>query len=391
MNRRRALAALAGAATAGLGIVGWEVAPHVLPRSGPRRPTTSQPTLPKVPPGKLAWRFNAKATPFADAQAGDVVYAVTNGNAVFAVNATTGRQIWKRATTTDLNYQLMVTGNSVVISGDNGPYALAAANGNQLWHIRSQVGFPLLVTGGVAYVAFAARNDLTSGVTALDPGSGTILWTFAFGLDDGIAGMPTVADGVVYVTASGGGTTASGGEIFALSAANGAERQRIAGFGDFGAGTIAVVNGVVYACLDDKKGTVVAVDTASGATLWRQGLGRVSSAPSVATTSGIVFAGTMNAEAGHLSGKLYALDTATGRQLWSVPVNGGVGQGPVAAGGVVYTGGGNLDAGILEAWQPTTGKRLWSYPTPDYISDITVVPGSRVYFGSGDYLYSLGA
>jgi outer membrane protein assembly factor BamB len=385
MNRRRALAALAGAATAGLGIAGWEVATHMLPRSGTGRLTASQSSLPKVPPGKVAWRFNAKASVSSVAQAGNVVYAATNGNAIFALNATTGKQIWKRTTTSELNVQLMVAGNSVVISGDNGPYALAAAHGNQLWHIQSDSSSPLLVTGGVAYVAFAAKSNITGGVTALDPDSGTILWTFPFGPVADIAGKLAVADGVVYVTTSDG-------EIFSLSAATGAKRQRVAGFGEFGAGTIAAVNGVVYAGLDDKKGTVTAVDTASGKTLWGQSLGQASFPPYVATISGIIFAGTVNGgAAGPQSGKLYALNAKTGKQLWSVPVNGGVNQGPVAAGGVVYTGGGNLDSGILEAWQPTSGKRLWSYTTPDSMGSITVVPGARVYFGSGDYVWSLGA
>ena len=70
MNRRRVLAALAGGATAGLGIAGWEVAPHVLPGSGKGKRTASQPSLPKVAPGKVAWRFNANASVSWIAQAG---------------------------------------------------------------------------------------------------------------------------------------------------------------------------------------------------------------------------------------------------------------------------------------------------------------------------------
>jgi outer membrane protein assembly factor BamB len=383
MNRRRALAALAGAATAGLGIAGWEFAPQ-LSGSGARKLTPGF-SLPTVTPGKVAWRFNAKSPVSSVAQAGNVVYAATNGNAVFAINATTGKQIWKITTTTELNSYLMVAGSSVVISGGNGPYALAAAHGNQLWSIKSDSSSPMLVTGGVAYVAFAAKSDTTGGVTALDPASGAILWTFAFGPVADVAGQLTLADGVVYVTSSNG-------ELFALSAANGAKRQKIDGFGSFGAGTIAAVKGVVYAGLDDQKGTVVAVDMASGKTLWRQALGPATFPPYVATTGGVIFAGTVNGGAAEVqSGKLYALNAKTGKQLWSKPVTGGVNEGPVAAGGTVYTGGGNQDGGILEAWQPVSGKKLWSYTTKDSMGNITVVPGSRVYFGSGGYVYSLGA
>jgi serine/threonine protein kinase len=383
LNRRRALAALAGAATAGLGIAGWEFAPQLSGSSA--RKLNAGFTLPSVTPGKLAWRFNAKTPVSSVAQAGNVVYAATNGNSVFAINATTGKQIWKITTTSELNSYLMVVGNSVVITGDQGPYALAAAHGKQLWSIKSDSTYPLLVTGGVAYVAFAAKSNVTGGVTALDPASGAILWTYAFGPVADIAGQPAVADGIVYVTSTNG-------ELFALSAANGAKRQKVTGFGEFGPGSIAAVKGVVYAGLDDKKGTVVAVDMTSGKTLWRQSLGTATFAPSVAATSGVIFAGTVNGGAAEVqSGKLYALNATTGTQLWSAPVTGGVNEGPVTGDGTVYTGGGTLDSGVLEAWQPASGKKLWSYTTKDSMGNITVVPGSRVYFGSGGYVYSLGA
>jgi outer membrane protein assembly factor BamB len=386
MGRRRALAALAGAAAAGLGIAGWEVAQHLPARADAKKLAASQFNLPKVPSGTVAWRFNANAPVSSVAQAGNVVYAATNANAIFALNATTGKQIWKRTTTTELNDQLLVTGSSVVIAGGNGPYALAAATGSQLWSRKSDDSSPMVGAGGVAYLAYAAKSDVTGGVTALDPASGGILWTFEFGPVSDIAGEPAVADGVVYVTSSDG-------ELFALSVANGAKRQRVTGFGAFGAGPIAVINGVVYAGVGDKKGTVAAVDVASGKTLWRQSLGPVTFPPSVATTGGIIFAGTLDGGlAGAQSGTLHALNAKTGKQLWSVPVDGGVNAGPVTADGAVYTGSGNLSSGgIIEAWQPATGSKLWSYPTPDSMGNITVVPGSRVYFGSGGYVYSLGA
>jgi outer membrane protein assembly factor BamB len=279
----------------------------------------------------------------------------------------------------------MVSGGSVVVAGGNGPYALAAAHGKQLWSIKSDDSAPLLVTGGVAYMGFAAKSNTTGGVTALDPASGTILWTFPFGPVADIGGQLAVDGGLVYVATTNG-------ELFALSAANGTKRYEVTGFGAFGAGSIAAIGGVVYAGLDDKKGTVAAVDPASGKTVWRQSLGPVSFPPGMAATGGIVFAGTVNGTAiDDQAGKLYALNAKTGQQLWSMPVSGGVNEGPVAAGGVVYTGGGNQDSGILEAWQPATGKKLWSYTAKDSMGHITVVPGSRAYFGSGGYVYSLGA
>jgi outer membrane protein assembly factor BamB len=375
-------AAGAGAPTAGLGIAGWEVATHVL--SGPSAARPAAFTLPKVAPGKVAWHFNAGASVSSVAQAGNAVYVSTNGNVILALNATTGKQIWKRTTTTELNGQVMVAGGSVVIAGGNGPYALSAAHGNQLWSIKQEDQSQMQVTGGVAYVAFAAKSNVTGGVTALDPASGNILWTYPFGPVADIAGHPAVAGGVVYVTSTNG-------ELFALSAANGTVRRKVTGFGAFGPGTIAVLNRVVYAGVDDKKGTVAAVDTATGKTVWRRSLAPATFPPYVATTGGIIFAGLVNGGAADVqSGKLYALNAKTGQQLWAQPVSGGVNEGPVAGDGVVYTGGGDLDHGILQAWQPATGKQLWSYKT-GAMGNINVVPGSRVYYSAGHIVYSLGA
>jgi outer membrane protein assembly factor BamB len=201
-----------------------------------------------------------------------------------------------------------------------------------------------------------------------------------------ITGGLAVAGGAVY-------TTTGQGEIFALSAADGLKRKRVAGFGDFGLATIVVDNDVVYAGLADQKGTVVAVDVASGKTVWRQPLASTEPLFSAFLVGGkgVVFAGllrTLAPNSGPNGGGLYALNAATGKPLWSVPVNGGVNAGPVVAGSVVYTGSSD---GVVEAWQASTGNKVWSYTTPDPIASIAVVAGSRVYAGSGNYVYSFGA
>jgi outer membrane protein assembly factor BamB len=271
---------------------------------------------------------------------------------------------------------------------------MAGRTGKQTWYIKQEDGSPLLAAGNVVYAGFAAKSNTTGGVTALDPATGTLLWTLAFGPVSDIGGPMVVEKGVLYVAT---GDTEKG-ELWALSAANGGVRRRVAGFPQFGAGTLAVINGVVYAGLDDNKGTVVAVNMASGKTLWQKAVGPATFPPYMATTNGMLFAGTVEggmAEA--QTGKLYALNPKTGDLKWSIPIDGGVNSGPIAASGVVYTAGGNQVSGngkpvhgILEAWQPS-GKKLWSYQSKNFMGNMTVVPGSRVYASGGGYLYSLGA
>jgi len=385
LNRRRALAALAGAVTAGIGVGGWEAAAH----AGTAKPAVPAFSLPKVPPGKPAWRFDANVHLNLATQAGNTVYVTTNANSVLALNATTGKLRWKRTTSSELNGTVSVAGRSVVVSGGSGPYALSAADGKQLWSIKAEDEFNMAVAGGVAYVGFAPRaNGLASGVTALDPGNGNVLWTYTFAENDGIAGQLAVAGGVVYVTSDMG-------KAFALSAVNGGVRRQVSGFGKFGFAPVAALNGVLYAGLDDKKGTVVAVDMTAGTTLWRHSFGASTFPPAVLTASGVIYVGTLNgALAGAQSGNLYALNAKTGKQRWSVPVTGGVNEMNVA-GGVIYTGSGNLDKkldfGTIAAVQAATGKKLWSYSQPNTQGGLSGVSDSRVYANADGVLYSLGA
>ncbi len=381
MSRRRALAALAGAVTAGLGIAGYEIDDHLGSGSGQGK-LTAAPSLPRVPAGKQAWRFdtgadNVQSVTMAD----DVVYAGTGGNTVFAVSAATGKRIWRAVSASGSNDGATLVGGSLVLAGFNGVFALAAKTGKPLWNVKAPDGEPQFTgAGGVVYAGFAAKTALGGGVTAIDPANGDILWSYEFP-SGAIAGDPVAAGGVVYVTTDQG-------ELYALTAASGNLRKRVTGFGQFGASPNVVRSGVVYAGLDDKVGTVVAVDMTSGKTVWRRTVGRSLYGASLDEQNGTLFAGVTGYEA---SGGLHSLDAATGKEHWFVPVNGGVNEGPIVAGGVVYTGNGSLGNGQLQAFSAATGAQLWNYLSPDGIGEISVVAGSRAFFGSGGYVYSFGA
>jgi serine/threonine protein kinase/outer membrane protein assembly factor BamB len=384
LSRRRALAVLAGAVTAGAGIAGWEVSQH----TGNGTPKLAAFTLPAVAPGKVAWKFDANASVSYAAQAGNRVYVATNGNKIFALSATTGKPVWEITSTTELNDSLGVAGGTVVVAGGNGPYGLSAATGKQLWSIKQEDSARLLMSGGSAYMGFAAKTNLTGGVTVLDPATGVLLWTYAFGQDDGVTGNLTVADGNVYAVTDNEDKSV----LFVLSATSGGLRKRITGLGALAEGSLAASKGVLYAGLDDKQGTVIAVNTTTGKTLWKITLGDDAFPPYMAIESGLVFAGTVPRGNTAAGASLYALDPASGKTVWSQPVRAGVNEGPYATGGVVYTGGGiEGSTGILQAWQATTGKQLWEYNSPDSLGKITAYTGSRVYAGVGQTVYSIGA
>jgi outer membrane protein assembly factor BamB len=388
VSRRTVLAALAGAVTAGVGIGGWELADH-LGGSAPRKLASF--TLPAVTPGKLAWKYDAGASVSYAAQSGNRVFVATNGNRIAALNAATGKPVWQRTVTSQLNDSLVIAGGAVVIAGENGPYALSAATGKQLWSIKTGETDWLTAAGGVVFIGYAAKVSTTGGMTAVDPATGILLWTNPLGKlkpgnfwDSEIGGMPTVADGHVY-------TAGDNGYLYGFDVKSG-KPAKAGSFGNFGAGSIAAMNGVVYAGANSDKGAVLAVRLATGKKVWETDLGKAGFEPYTATDGHLVYAGTVphgNTAAGD---SLVALNPADGKKVWGAPVRGGVNQGPYVSGGVVYTGGGiEFSTGILQAWQGSTGKQLWEYTVPDSLAKITAVTGQRVYTGAGHLVYSIGA
>jgi outer membrane protein assembly factor BamB len=382
MGRRRALAMLAGMATAGVGVAGWKLA-GAATRTGGGNLTADQSAGKTIPPGTKVWGVNAGATVQAVAVAGNVVYAGTSGNTVLAIDAVTGTEIWRRASTSQFNGPLAVAGGTLIVSGDTSLYALAADGGQPRWHVATTEGsIALKVADGTVYAGIAPKNPTTGGVTAFSASDGELLWTYPFGPVADVAGGLAVTAGVVYVTTTNG-------EIFTLSAAAGTRQRRISGsFGKFGAGAVAVVDGVLYAGGDNDNGAVFAVNAATGKTRWQRDLAASASPAYLTAGNGVVFAGLLRnpQSAGLAAGGLYALNGVTGQTLWSVPVAGGVNLAPAVAGDAVYTGSEN---GVLDAWQASTGNKLWSYSLPDAIGSNLGVSGSRVYFSAGDYVYAV--
>ncbi len=392
LDRRSALAALAGVATGGLAVGLWEA---FGPGSGSARATgqlASRHLTAK--PGAEIWRYKLNTSPEQLAVAGGVVYAGTAQNTVYALDATTGQQVWRRATITSDNSQIVVADGTVVIADptNGGVLGLDAATGNQRWSVRpGSTGsggiLGLAADGDRVFCGYSADSNTTGGVTALGAASGTRLWTTKFEQDLDINGGLTAASGTVYATTGNG-------EIYAYRAATGLKRWRLHGKGlKFGGNASPLVFGdVIYVCSSNTPPVLYAIrTTGAGAELWQQPLDTSDEVSWLAISDGILFLGDSNT--GGTAGYLAARGTAKGRQLWKKPVTGGVF--PVAtADNVVYTG---SNDGVLDAWQARNGSHLWSYaaapgPVNNYIACNLVVAGGVVYFGSNDhYVYAVAA
>jgi outer membrane protein assembly factor BamB len=386
LGRRRALAALAGMATGGLAVAVWELTRP----GGGHAPTAGQFTSQHrtARPGAEVWRAETDSSVDYLAVADGVVYAGTGQDAVYALDATTGKRVWWRATSTTDNSQLVVADGAVVIADPvgGGVLALSAATGQRLWGVTATGSggvLGLAADGDRVFCGYAAESGTTGGVTAFGAATGTLLWTAEFDQDlDTNGGGLAAAGGAVYATTSDG-------EIYAYGAATGTRLWRVHGRGvTFGGASPLVSGGVVYACSTSHPPVLYAVLAATHRELWQQPLGASDSATWLAVSGGVLFVGdTSN---GQNAGYLSARNAATGERLWKTQVTGGVFPVAATAGHVVYSGSNN---GVLDAWQAKTGRHLWSYSgSANPIASNIAVAGGVVYFGSNDHhVYAVAA
>ena len=231
-----------------------------------------------------------------------------------------------------------IVGDLVYASSDDGVlHALDVASGEARWRYApgSLVSAPTILDGSV-YV-FVDGNDLV----ALEASTGSVLWSMP-----DIAGgpaNPTAGDGALFIPTDDG-------SIVALDAATGAERWRTAVSETSGAAhRPAFADGRVFVASDG--GGYVALEASDGAIAWRFDTGLFETATAV-VADGIAYVG---AGGSATDGRLWAIDAATGKELWRVeePYHS-----PSVAGGVAYSG----SAGIgVAAHDTTSGERLWTF------------------------------
>jgi len=262
---------------------------------------------------------------------------VTDGNGiVHAVDAATGSQRWQSTTQVVGATSAAVGGSGVYIGTSDGALvALDARTGAQLWRTAvaasGNVVNPPAFNNGDVFVGTAL-----DGFFALDGASGAIRWHFDTGSD--ITGTAVATDTAVYI---GAGTEAKSGHLWALDPATG----RVLWTVDDPISTPAIADGIGYSV--SGIGIVTARDLTTGTERWRIQLPGPVRAPAMA--QGILY---LQADGRH---QVYAIDAATGSELWQFDLDSSnacctaVAKGSVFVGtnlGTVYAIGG--DGKVLE-------------------------------------------
>jgi outer membrane protein assembly factor BamB len=387
---------MAGMATAGLVVAGWE-----LTRPGPpaNPDLAAQRRASSVRPGTKLWSFETNGTVGSITVTDGVVYAGTLQRAVYALHALTGRLLWRHLMDSGQTYYLAKADglviaangyNGVTSAGYNGGvYALDPGTGKLQWLTVAPFAVGLAAAGDTVYAGTAIKSNITGGVTALSTGTGEVLWTYDNPTSVDVDGGLAVAGGVVYATTSHG-------EIYALNAKTGNVLWRDADQAITFATGLLVVDDVIYACSahdkqDNANPVLYALQARTGHKLWQHPLGASPYSAAFDVGAGLVFAGVIrglnSSKPG--AGELLALNAATGRPLWNVPVTGAIFSVTAGPGNVLYTGDTH---GVLDAWQANTGNHLWSYRsagTP--LSGITVDGGVAYFSGTDRRVYAVAA
>jgi hypothetical protein len=139
-----------------------------------------------------------------------------------------------------------------------------------------------------------------------------------------------------------------------------------------------VANGLIY--VGAKSGFVFALDLATSDVRWRVDLGDdiiIKSSPAVMDDRIIIAAGY----------NLFALDPATGQQLWKVSTPWLSESSPSFANGRIYVA---SASSAVYAFEADTGKQAWSYQADGLIKSSPAVAGDVLFVGSDDgKLYAL--
>ncbi len=276
-----------------------------------------------------------------------VIYVGSDDGRLYALGANAGLILWSRQTGGPVRSSPAVAGGAVFVGSDSGYlYAFAAGTGAVRWRrdLGGAVTAPPLVTGGQVIVGSRGGD-----VYAFDASTGRRNWRYHTWT---VWDAASASNGLVFVASDQQ-------RVFALNATTG-ELEWSADIWGRGRGVPAVSGGRVFVGTD--RGRVYAFDAATGREQWRTdalvdgATGVVRMAPAVAEGRVYVTTGETLAN-GTMTGHAVALDVAEGRIAWRATLADYSTSSPSYAGGILFLG--SFDH-RLYALDAATGDELWN-------------------------------
>jgi outer membrane protein assembly factor BamB len=192
-----------------------------------------------------------------------------------------------------------------------------------------------------------------------DPQTGKVLWSDVERAEGPLAPPAIDRDTnlIVFTEGSGPGRSA----VVAVDLASRTQRWRLS-IEDISRGGPTIADGTVFVGSRDRF--VYAIDAERGTLRWKKRL-EANAEVAPAVTGGKVYAVSENGRTG--DARLYALDAATGKSIWSYSPRGvaiGVAS-PTVAAGRVFVGFGDRQ---VRAFDQASGDLQWSAPVRDFFS-----------------------
>lgn len=319
------------------------------------------------PPFDKLWRFTDRPLlEFPPIYVGGKLYFVNNNGFAHALDADTGRILWKRrigrlnaSSPAYYNHRLyivnLVPGHIV---------KLDAKTGKTIWkrELPARAESSPLVIDRTVY--FGVENGE---LFAMSTGKGQVRWSTPLG--GAIKAAPAYYGGKLFVGDYGGYMNAVDAETGELVWQSGSLGPGFGGSGAFYS-TPAVAYGRVYAGNNDAR--VYSYDTSNGDLAWSYSTGGYAySGPTVANTKHsppTVFIGSFD-------GNVYALDAKDGSVRWSRSAGGQVIGSLSGIGDIVYVA--EFTNKTTSGFMMRSGKRVFRYPKGTYTPVIS--DGRRIY------------
>ena len=290
---------------------------------------------------------------------------------VYAVDASTGKEVWKFKTNDGICESTPAVADGVLYVGsfDHNLYAIDAKTGKFKWSFRTggMIDVSPEVSDDIAYVGSRDGN-----VYALDCKTGKETWRFRTG--DEIASAPTVYDSMLF-------NGSFDKNFYCLDKKTGKEIWRFRTGGE-------IHNDRPFLAVDDRiyftsfDSYLYCVDIKTGKEIWRFKTGRYGNAGSPAFHNGVIYHASRD-------GILYAI-SLEGKELWRFRTEGEESTDaiPLIYKDRIYFGAGDSNLYCLDL----NGKELWRFRASYCIYTSAAVLNNVIFFNSMDcHMYALDA
>jgi outer membrane protein assembly factor BamB len=264
--------------------------------------------------------------------------------------------------------------NVVYIGAGNYLWAIDATTGTELWKFNS--GFSTTTSPAVAHgiVWFGHAGWSNSFYRGLDAATGTEVWRYRLGSANFGPMGPTIDGTTLYAPYADN-------KVLSADLRTEYPNWGLTGHRSRACMPILDEDSVLYM----RNRYLAKLDRTDGSTVWSFDLGgnfddQPESSPAVGTVN-ISGTDTTVAYVGSLANGFYAVNAETGTMVWSYLTGASIGSSPTLAGGRAYVG---SDDGLLYAFDAVTGDIVWTFDAGDKVRSSPWVEDGVVFVGSED-------